>query len=178
MIVSNESQVLGIVHDGKFRPVTSDPGPSGYTGLTTIQIQTSLPPEAHELDLAEYEGKAIMVYGNGGGEWIYSAKVIDEAGPILTAVVGQVFGEIGLAGLESSQASTPDLVVPDWEELKIGRTTGEQMLIQARESLHQEWAGIQVLGRELTEQEKQRSDALGRAVKLIDEALAVLGADD
>jgi hypothetical protein len=176
--MSNERQFLGIVHEGKFRPVASDPGPKGYTGLTTIQMQTSLPPEGHELSLAEYEGKAIMVQGHGGGSWIYSAEVVDEAGPILTAVVGRVFGQIGLAGLEPSQESTPGLVVPDLEEPKIGKTSAEEMLIQAREGLHQEWAGLQILGQALTEQEKQRSDALSRAVKLIDEALAVLGADD
>lgn len=176
--MSNENQFLGIVHEGKFRLVTSDPGPSGYTGLTTIQMQTSLPPKEHELDLAEYEGKVIMVQGHGGGDWIYSAKVVDEAGPILTAVVERVFGQLDPAGLESSQGSTPGVVVPDLEELKIEKTSAEETLIQAREGLHQEWANLQVLGRALTEQEKQRSDALGRAVKLIDEALAVLGADD
>jgi hypothetical protein len=176
--MSNKSQFLGIVHEGKFRPLTSDPGPNGYTGLTTIQMQTSLPPEAHELNLAEYEGKAIMVQGHGGGKWIYSAQVIDEAGPILTAVVGRVFDQLGLAGLQPPQESTPELVVPNWEEPKTGKTSAEEMLMQAREGLHQEWAGLQVLGRALTEQEKQRSDALSRAVELIDQALAVLGADD
>jgi hypothetical protein len=56
-------------------------------------MQEAMPPEARELNLAEYEGQAIMVCGHDGGGWIYSAEIIDVAGPILTAVVQQVFGE-------------------------------------------------------------------------------------
>lgn len=51
-------------------------------------------PESAELDLTPYEGKAVMVSGrDGGAGWVYSAQVVDEAGPILTAVVYQVFGQ-------------------------------------------------------------------------------------
>lgn len=50
-------------------------------------MQEARPPESTELDLTEYEGKAIMVRGHSSGEWIYSAEVIDQARPILTAVV-------------------------------------------------------------------------------------------
>jgi hypothetical protein len=56
-------------------------------------MQESVPPDAREIDLAEYEGRAIMVSGHDDGSWIYSASVIDEAGPILTAVVEQLFGK-------------------------------------------------------------------------------------
>lgn len=176
--MSNESQFLGIVQDEKFWPLTSTPGPAGYTQLTTIQMQASVPPESGRIELTEYECKAIMVQGHGGGDWIYSAEVIDEAGPILTAVVGRVFGQLNLAGSELPHRSIPDLAVPNLQELEMGPTAAEQMLVQAREGLHQEWAALQILGRALTEQEKQRSDALGQAVRLIDEALSVLETDD
>jgi cell division protein FtsL len=59
--------------------------------------------------------------------------------------------------------------------MKREMTSAEEKLVQARENLHQEWAGLQILGRALTEQEKQRSEALRGAIKLIDEALTVLG---
>jgi hypothetical protein len=45
------------------------------------------------LDISPYEGNAIVVRGYDSGGWIYSAEVIDEAGPILTAVVLRVFGQ-------------------------------------------------------------------------------------
>jgi hypothetical protein len=60
--------------------------------LTRIQMQEARPPETEELNLTEYEGQAILVRGHDGGGWIYSAEVIDQAGPILTAVVQHVFG--------------------------------------------------------------------------------------
>lgn len=49
----------------------------------------------HELDLSKYEGRAIMVRGslpeyNG---WLYEAQIIDEASPILTAVVNKIFAK-------------------------------------------------------------------------------------
>lgn len=43
--------------------------------------------------MTKYEGQAIMVRGHDGGNWLYSAEVIDQAGPILTAVVQQVFSQ-------------------------------------------------------------------------------------
>ena len=64
----------------------------GSVRLTSLPMQAAQPPESGELDLTEYEGKAITVRGHDGGGWIYSAEVIDQAGLILTAVVQQVFG--------------------------------------------------------------------------------------
>ena len=61
-------------------------------------------PERAELDLTEYEGQAIMVRGLNAGGWVYSAAVIDQAGPILTAVVQQVFGQPAEAGSEPEES--------------------------------------------------------------------------
>jgi hypothetical protein len=48
---------------------------------------------SHEINLTEYEGKAIMVNGvlpeHKG--WLYEANVVDQASPILTAVVEELF---------------------------------------------------------------------------------------
>ena len=45
-------------------------------------------PEEYD-GVCRYEGRAIMVQGHDGGGWVYSAQVVDHAGPILTAVVAQ-----------------------------------------------------------------------------------------
>ena len=87
-------QLLGVVQDGEFKALAPNRGGIGLpVRLTGIAMQESVPPDSRELVLADYEGKAIMISGHDGGSWIYSAAVIDHAGPILTAVVRQVFGQ-------------------------------------------------------------------------------------
>ena len=46
-----------------------------------------------ELDLKEFEGKALLVEGYLIGNYIYSIKIIDEAGPIVSALVEKVFSK-------------------------------------------------------------------------------------
>ena len=55
--------------------------------------------------------------------------------------------------------------------------SADEKLRQVREELHQEWVHLQTVGHALTPEEMQRSDALGKAVELIDQALAVLEAE-
>lgn len=65
--------------------------------LTRVE-QPAIPDDAvasHAIDLAQYEGSAIMVQGilpeyKG---YLYEAQVIDKASPILTAVVQKLFGK-------------------------------------------------------------------------------------
>jgi len=64
--------------------------------LTRISKPASIAEElvaSHEINLTEYEGKAIMVNGvlpeHKG--WLYEANVVDQASPILTAVVEELF---------------------------------------------------------------------------------------
>jgi hypothetical protein len=50
--------------------------------------------EIKPMDLSGHEGKAIAVQGYGGsGGWIYSAKIVDQAGPIVTALLARAFGQ-------------------------------------------------------------------------------------
>ena len=49
--------------------------------------------EITPMNLAEYEGKVIMISGHDQGNWIYSAKIEDIANPILSAVTMKVFGK-------------------------------------------------------------------------------------
>jgi hypothetical protein len=59
--------------------------------LTAIAMQEAVPPDSRELDLSKYEGEAIMVQGRASSGWVYSAAVIDRAGPILSLLVQKEF---------------------------------------------------------------------------------------
>jgi hypothetical protein len=64
--------------------------------LTRIARPASIAEEltaSHAIDLAEYEGRAIMVTGvlPERKGWLYEANVIDQAGPILTEVAKETF---------------------------------------------------------------------------------------
>ena len=85
-------QFLGIVQLGQFEILSPDHAVGGSVRLTTIQMQEPVPPETQEIDLAQHEGRALMVSGHFGGGWIYAAAIVEAAGPILTAIVKQVFG--------------------------------------------------------------------------------------
>jgi hypothetical protein len=61
--------------------------------LTEMPMQAAIPPEAQEISVRKHEGKVIMVKGSIDGGWIYSAEVIDLAGPILSALVLKVFNK-------------------------------------------------------------------------------------
>jgi hypothetical protein len=86
------SLFLGIVKNGQFQLL--DPPPPALESLrfTSMSMQESRPPESTELDLAEYEGNAVMISGHGDSGWVYSAEVIDQATPIVTKLVRHVFG--------------------------------------------------------------------------------------
>lgn len=87
------TKILGIVHDGKFMPLENRSDISSPLRLTSIRIMEARTPESGELNLTAYEGAAIMVSGRPNGDWLFSAEVLDHAGPILTAVALKVFGQ-------------------------------------------------------------------------------------
>ena len=89
-------QFLGIVEDNRLRIL--DPAEHcctvRLTRLIKPKIQEAEAIEKHMVDLSDYEGNAVMVSGTLDKEelWMYEANVIDNSGPILTAVVQQMFG--------------------------------------------------------------------------------------
>ncbi len=85
------NQLLGIVQNGQFQLLP--PSAGGSPRFTSIAPQEARSPESGELQLAAYEGRAIMMEGMDQGGWVYSASVVDQAGPILTEVVRHVFGQ-------------------------------------------------------------------------------------
>ncbi len=90
------AEFLGIVENGKFKIL--EPVEHCCAVRLTKLIKPSLPDESaietHKTDLSEDEGKAILVEGTIDKEelWMYEAKVIDRAGPILSATVRKTFG--------------------------------------------------------------------------------------
>ena len=91
------AEFLGRVENGEFRIL--EPKEHCCTVRLTKLIKPSLPPdiaaiEKHQIDLSGDEGMAIMVEGALGKEelWVYEAKVVDRAGPILSAAVRKIFG--------------------------------------------------------------------------------------
>ena len=93
--MNGNDRFLGIVQNGEFELLAPSYIPGVSPRLTSIPMQAAQPPESGELDLREYEGRAIMIRGHDGGGWIYSALVISQAGPILTAVARKAFGQEG-----------------------------------------------------------------------------------
>jgi hypothetical protein len=59
--------------------------------LTTIQRQEARSVESGEVDLTAYEGDAILIEGIRDSGWIYEARIVDHAGPILTLLVRRAF---------------------------------------------------------------------------------------
>ena len=80
---------IGVVESGVFKMVLPKSVLIGRPRLTGIAMQEARPPETGELDLSQYEGTAIAIQGHNGGGWIYSARVVDTGGPIVTALVQQ-----------------------------------------------------------------------------------------
>lgn len=89
--MNGNEQFLGMVKDGKLGILLPESEAGTIVRLTEMPMQAALPPEAQEIALKKHEGKAIMVTGHYSGDWIYSAEVIDLAGPILNALVQKVF---------------------------------------------------------------------------------------
>ena len=89
--MSDDDQFLCIVKDGATTILLPESKAGTVVRLTEMPMQASIPPEAQEISVKKHEGKAIMVQGHYSGDWIYSAEVIDLAGPILNALVQKVF---------------------------------------------------------------------------------------
>ena len=93
VLAVNDEDYLGLVKDKKFLLLIPESESGNVVRLTEMPMQAAIPPEAQEIDLKKHEGKAIMVRGRCGGGWIYSAEIIDLAGPILSALVQKVFNK-------------------------------------------------------------------------------------
>jgi hypothetical protein len=86
-----DGHFIGVVEKGKFQVLEPRRPLSIPIRLTRIQMQEARPVESAEIDLRQYEGKAILVTGHDGGSWIYRAEVVDRGGPLLTLLVKKAF---------------------------------------------------------------------------------------
>ncbi len=91
--MSENKHFLGLVKNRQLQILQPDFEGTSFR-LTDIQPQQAQSPESAEIDLTEYEGKVIVVQGrDAGGNWIFSAEIIDHGGPILAAMVQKLFNQ-------------------------------------------------------------------------------------
>jgi hypothetical protein len=90
---------LGIVENGRFTVLI--PEAAGCCSVKLTKVEHPAIPESdavmhHEIDLSDYEAKAIMVSGSlpKFEGWLYGANILDVGSPILTALVKKVFGKM------------------------------------------------------------------------------------
>lgn len=89
--MNGNEQFFGMVRSGGFYAFAPQHLEGRTVNLTTAQAHEPVPPESRKIDLSEYEGKIIEVSGRDSGDWIYSAKVVEEAGPVLSDFLKKVF---------------------------------------------------------------------------------------
>ena len=86
-----KERILGVVRNGYLKRLT----PLRDWGVgcrLTREPADAAAPESGEIDLRSYDGRAILVEGEQGEFWVYSAAVIEQGGPIVTELVQYVLG--------------------------------------------------------------------------------------
>ena len=89
--MKKEIQFFGIVQNKRFKIFAPQELEGKIVSLTTIQAGESQPPGTGEIDLSKYDNKIIEVSGTENEGWIYSAVVVEEAGPVLSDFLRKVF---------------------------------------------------------------------------------------
>jgi hypothetical protein len=85
-------EVMGLVRQGELVLSVPSGRLESSVRLTRTPSHAAEAAKAEEIDLSQYEGRALMVRGDDQGRWIHSAEVVDVAGPILSAVVERLSG--------------------------------------------------------------------------------------
>ena len=86
--MSGKEEYIGIVENGQLSVLAPD-----WNSLVPVSPtrmpgkQAAISPEAAAIDMKAYEGKAVMIRGRKEGDCIYSAEVVDEAGPIVATLI-------------------------------------------------------------------------------------------
>ena len=84
----DKNEIIGLVENGNFIDTES----KKILKLTRAHIMEAITPEAKQIDLTDYEGKAILVsFRQIDEEWIWAAAITDAADPILTKVIKKVY---------------------------------------------------------------------------------------
>ncbi|MCP5104806.1 MAG: N-acetylmuramoyl-L-alanine amidase [bacterium] len=86
-----KEQIFGMVRKGEFTIFAPQQLEGITVRLTALPMDEAHPPENGRIDISKYEGKIIEVCGDTGADWLYSARVIEEAGPVLSDFLKKVF---------------------------------------------------------------------------------------
>ncbi len=89
------NKFLGLVQNGRFS-ILMPRDQCCTVKLTRISKPASIAEElvsSHEISLEEHEGNILMVSGvlPERKGWLYEANIVEQAGPILTEVVKELF---------------------------------------------------------------------------------------
>jgi hypothetical protein len=91
--MATQYSYLGLVEIEKFTLLLPESGVGTHRRLTTLSRDDNQPPELNELHLSEYEDQVLLVRGVADGNWIWSAEIVEVAGPIMSMLVKHLFGE-------------------------------------------------------------------------------------
>jgi N-acetylmuramoyl-L-alanine amidase len=89
--MKKDIQFFGIVQNNQFKIFAPQELEGKIVSLTSVKAGESQPPGAGEVDLSDFENKIIEVSGAENEGWIYSAVVVEEAGPVLSDFLRKVF---------------------------------------------------------------------------------------
>jgi hypothetical protein len=79
--------LLGLAQGGELTILAPAGSAGSAARLTQIGMAEAVSPGSREIDLLQYEGQALVVRGHDGGGWIYEAEIVEQGGPLLTALV-------------------------------------------------------------------------------------------
>lgn len=89
----NNYAYLGIAKAGRIKILHAEDGQTGRVRVTSLALQSAQAPETAEVDLVNCDGFALLVRGIRNGDWIYSARIVEQAGQIVGLLVQKAFGE-------------------------------------------------------------------------------------
>lgn len=78
---------LAFVQNGQCQLLSPATKGDSMRRLTQVFMQEARSPKSGEFDLSDFEGCLIFVAGREGGEWIYSAQIIDQCDTAMSAAL-------------------------------------------------------------------------------------------
>jgi hypothetical protein len=90
--LTERGELLGLVQGGELFVIAPAASAGGTARLTQVSMVEAGGPESREIDLQPYEGFTLVVRGHDGGGWIYETEVVEQGGPLLTAIVKRAYG--------------------------------------------------------------------------------------
>lgn len=182
----NHAPIIGVVEQGALR-VLAPPEATGATArLTTLSMQAAQPVESGALDLRGREDQVLLVSGMLRGDWVYEARLLDQGGPLVAVLARRLFGapapasapEDAAAPLAAAAVEVAPVAPAPAEAAPAAAAPAEspeELLLRAHEALRREQAGLNVVGRPHTPEERSRLAALQKALRSLQQALKSLG---